>query len=166
MRQKIFAGTKIRHMREANALNQSAFPERNAILPSYLNQIENNQRPLTAPVLLALAQAYSVDIGAFVQEDSERLVSDLREALADPVFAGLVPNGQDLKTIAANVPWFAHAFLSMHVAFRRTGERLHMLDEVYASGQEGEGQPGVLMPYEEVRNFLHYRSNYFDNLDQ
>jgi predicted transcriptional regulator/transcriptional regulator with XRE-family HTH domain len=166
MRQKVFAGTKIRHLREANALNQSTFAERLGISPSYLNQIENNQRPLTAPVLLALAQAFSVDIGAFVQEDTERLVSDLREALADPVFAGLAPNGQDLKTIAANVPWFAHAFLSIHVAFRRTGERLHMLDEAYASGREGERQPGVLMPYEEVRDFLHYRSNYFDALDR
>ncbi len=166
MRQKIFAGSKIRHLREGNALNQSAFAERLGISPSYLNQIENNQRPLTAPVLLALAQAYSVDIGTFVQEDTERLVSDLREALADPIFTGIVPNGQDLKTIAANVPWFAHAFLSMHVSFRRTGERLHMLDEVYATGgQEGERQPGVLMPYEEVRDFLHYRSNYFDGLD-
>lgn len=166
MRQKIFAGSKIRHLRDTNALNQVAFAERLGISPSYLNQIENNQRPLTAPVLLALAQAFSVDIGAFVQEDTERLVSDLREALADPVFAGLVPNGQDLKTIAANVPWFAHAFLSMHVAFRRTGERLHMLDEVYASGEEGERAPGVLMPYEEVRDFLHYRSNYFQGLDE
>ncbi|MDR3463769.1 MAG: short-chain fatty acyl-CoA regulator family protein [Beijerinckiaceae bacterium] len=165
MRQKIFAGTKIRHLREGNSLNQGAFAERLGISPSYLNQIENNQRPLTAPVLLALAQTFSVDIGGFVHEDTERLVSDLREALADPVFAGLMPNGQDLKTIAANVPWFAHAFLSMHVAFRRTGERLHMLDEVYASGQEGERQPGVLMPYEEVRDFLHYRSNYFEGLD-
>ncbi len=166
MRQKIYAGGKIRHMREGNSLNQGAFAERLGISPSYLNQIENNQRPLTAPVLLALAQAFSVDIGTFVQEDSERLVSDLKEALADPVFAGLAPNGQDLKTIAANVPWFAHAFLNMHVAFRRTGERLHMLDEVYASGHEGGRQPGVLMPYEEVRDFLHYRSNYFDRLDE
>jgi predicted transcriptional regulator/transcriptional regulator with XRE-family HTH domain len=167
MRQKIFAGPKIRQLREANALNQVAFAERLGISASYLNQIESNQRPLTAQVMVALAQTFSIDVGAFAHEDTEKVMSDLKEALADPVFGGLSPNGQDLKTIINNVPWFAHAFLGLHVAFRRTGERLHALDEVYTSGgQEGDRTPGVLMPYEEVRDFLHYRSNYFEGLDQ
>ena len=166
MRQKIFAGAKIRHVRDAAGLNQATFAERVGISASYLNQIENNQRPLTAQVMVALAQTFSLDIGTFAHEDSEKIISDLREALADPVFGGVVPNGQDLKTIATNAPWFAHAFLGLHVAFRRVGERLHALDEVYATGQEGERAPGTLMPYEEVRDFLHYRSNYFDGLDQ
>ena len=150
MRQKIFAGLKMRGLREIAGLNQGVFAERLGISASYLNQIENNQRPLTAQVMVALAQNFSVDVGAFAHEDTEKLVSDLREALADPVFSGLVPNGQDLKTIVSNVPWFAHAFLGLHLAFRRTGERLHALDERYARNEEG-GPPGVLMPYEEVR---------------
>lgn len=165
MRQKIFAGLKMRGLRESAGLNQGLFAERLGISASYLNQIENNQRPLTAQVMVALAQNFSVDVGAFAHEDTEKLVSDLREALADPVFSSLVPNGQDLKTIVSNVPWFAHAFLNLHLAFRRTGERLHALDERYASNEEG-GPPGVLMPYEEVRDFLHWRSNYFEGLDR
>ena len=165
MRQKIFAGSKIRSLREMFGLNQSAFADRLGISPSYLNQIENNQRPLTAQVMVGLAQNFSVDVGAFAHEDTEKLASDVREALADPVFSGLVPNGQDLKTIVSNVPWFAHAFLNLHLAFRRTGERLHALDERYAKGED-DGPPNVLMPYEEVRDFLHYRSNYFAGLDE
>ena len=165
MRQKIFVGSKIRSLRETCGLNQGAFAERLGISPSYLNQIENNQRPLTAQVMVGLAQGFSVDVAAFAHEDTEKLVSDLREALADPVFSGILPNGQDLKTIVSNVPWFAHAFLNLHLAFRRTGERLHALDERYAKGGEN-GPPGVLMPYEEVRDFLHYRSNYFAGLDE
>ena len=165
MRQKLFAGPKIRHLREATTLNQLNFAERLGISASYLNQIENNQRPLTAPVMLALAQTFAVDVSTFAQEDADRIVSDLREAMADPVFAGVVPNGQDLKTIVGNAPWFAHAFLNLHMAFRRTGERLHAIDEVYA-GERDERPAGVLLPYEEVRDFLHYRSNYFDRLDE
>ena len=166
MRQKIFAGPKIRHMREASGLNQGAFAERIGISASYLNQIENNQRPLTAQVMVGLAQTFSVDVAAFAHEDTEKIVTDLRQALADPVFGAIVPNSQDLKTIVTNVPWFAQSFLTLHNAFRRTDERLLALDEVYASGQEGDRQPGVLMPYEEVRDFLHFRSNYFDGLDR
>ncbi len=165
MRQKLFAGPKIRHLREGAALNQLSFADRLGISASYLNQIENNQRPLTAQVMLALAQKFSVDVSAFAEEDTDKIVSDLREAMADPVFVGLVPNGQDLKTIVANAPWFAHAFLSLHMAFRRTGERLHAVDEVYAKDRDDRPM-GVMQPYEEVRDFLHYRSNYFDRLDE
>ncbi len=165
MRHKVFAGFKIRGLRDTCGLNQSAFAERLGISASYLNQIENNQRPLTAQVMVALAQSFSIDVATFAHEDTGKLASDLREALVDPVFSGLVPKGQDLKTIVSNVPWFAHAFLNLHLAFRRNGERLHALDEHYANGEETVS-PGVLMPYEEVRDFLHYRSNYFASLDE
>ena len=103
MRQKFFAGTQIRRLRESHGLTQASFAERLAISASYLNQIENNQRPVTAPVLLALAQSFSLNLTEFTQEDTEHLLHDLREALADPVFASITPNGQDLKAIAANI---------------------------------------------------------------
>jgi len=157
---------QVRRLRESQGLTQHAFAERLGISPSYLNQIESNQRPLTAPVLLAMAQAFSVSLADFAQEDTERVIGDLRQALADPVFMGLLPNGQDLKSIAANTPWFAHAFLSLHLAYRRAHERSQMLDEAFSTERtSAEQDPGALLPYEEVRNFLHYRGNYLHNLD-
>lgn len=167
MPQKLFAGTQIKRLRDNRGLTQGSFAERLGISASYLNQIENNQRPLTAPVLLGLAQAFSVNLSDFAADDSERLIADLKEALADPVFAGLVANGQDLKSIATNAAWFAHAFLGLYLAFRRSHERMRLLDEAISTEQTGIGpDSGTLLPYEEVRDFLHYRSNYFDRLDQ
>lgn len=167
MPQKLFAGNQIRRLRETHSLTQQGFAERLSISASYLNQIENNQRPLTAPILLGLAQAFSVNLNEFAPEDTGRLIADLKEALADRVFAGVIPNGQDLKTIATNAPWFAHAFLGLHLAFRRTNERIQMLDEAITTEHSGSGQElGPLLPYEEVRDFFHYRSNYFDGLDR
>ena len=167
MRQKFFAGTQIRRLRESQALTQASFAERLAISASYLNQMENNQRPVTAPVLLALAQTFSIDLTEFTQEDTEHLLHDLKEALADPIFASVTPNMQDLKAIAANMPWFAHAFLDLHLSFRRTNERTQLLNEAVSSGRVGsEQEPAVLLPYEEVRDFFHYRANYFDGLDR
>ncbi len=156
---------QVRRLREAQGLPQNAFAERLGISASYLNQIESNQRPLTAPVLLQLAQAFSINLADFGQEDTDRLIGDLRQALADPVFAGLLPNSQDLKTIAANTPWFAHAFLSLHLAFRRANERTQILHEAFASERPSEQDSNALLPYEEVRNFLHYRGNYLHGLD-
>jgi len=166
MPRKIFAGAKIRRLREGQSLTQAAFAERVGLSASYLNQIENNQRPLTAPVLLALAQSFSVDLNDFAQEESDRLITDIKEALADPVFGGLTPNQRDLKAIASNAPWLAHALLDLHGAYRRVNERLQMVDEAFAVGRDQSSGSQASLPYEEVRDFFHYQGNYLDALDR
>src|SRR6266568_5070475 len=146
MPRKIFAGAKIRRLREGQSLTQAAFAERVGLSASYLNQIENNQRPLTAPVLLALAQSFSVDLNDFAQEESDRLITDIKEALADPVFGGLTPNQRDLKAIASNAPWLAHALLDLHGAYRRVNERLQMVDEAFAVGRDQSPDSEASLP--------------------
>ena len=59
---KLFIGRKIRELREAGRLTQAGFAERIGISTSYLNQIENNQRPVSAAVLLSLAETFRIDI--------------------------------------------------------------------------------------------------------
>lgn len=43
---KLFIGRKIRELRDANRATQAQFAERIGISTSYLNQIENDQRPV------------------------------------------------------------------------------------------------------------------------
>ena len=50
-----------------------------------------NNRPISTTVVLALAQEFGMDVTEISTGDSERLVSDMREALADPVFADMMP---------------------------------------------------------------------------
>ncbi|OYZ91395.1 MAG: hypothetical protein B7Y01_02150, partial [Xanthobacter sp. 17-67-6] len=78
MRQKVFAGHAVRRLREKLGLKQSELAHRLGVSPSYVNQIESNQRPLTASVLIAISRTFSVDITAFGAEDLDRLVADLR----------------------------------------------------------------------------------------
>ncbi|TIU13632.1 MAG: helix-turn-helix transcriptional regulator, partial [Mesorhizobium sp.] len=59
--QKIFAGPRIRRIRSAKGLTQTAMAEGLGISPSYLNLIERNQRPLTVQLILRLASVYKVD---------------------------------------------------------------------------------------------------------
>ncbi|MCB2080921.1 MAG: helix-turn-helix transcriptional regulator, partial [Novosphingobium sp.] len=68
---------KVRELREANKATQAAFAERLGISTSYLNQIENNQRPVSAAVLLSLAEKFQIDIGSISTGDSDRLLSAL-----------------------------------------------------------------------------------------
>jgi transcriptional regulator with XRE-family HTH domain len=158
---KLFVGRNIKAIRQENKLTQANFADQLGISTSYLNQIENNQRHLTATVLLALAEKFAVDITTLSEDDSDRLLADMAEALADPLFGGEAPNVQDLKLVSQNAPAVAKAFLSMHQALRHAGEQLAELDDTL----ERSGALTDPTPYEEVRDFFHYLDNYVHELD-
>lgn len=159
---KLYAGAKLRETRTRLGLTQKEFAARLGISLPYLNQMENNNRPLSTAVVVALAREFGMDVTELSAGDSERLVSDLREALADPVFAAAMPALPDLRLVAANAPGFARAFLDLHRAYREGHERLASLDE--ALGHEGSSLRAS--PWEEVRDFFHYCDNYIDAVDR
>ncbi|WP_121631616.1 helix-turn-helix domain-containing protein [Tropicibacter alexandrii] len=160
--QKLYAGAKLRDIRTRLSLTQKDFATKLGISLPYLNQMENNNRPVSTTVVLSLAQEFGFDVTELGQGDAERLVSDMREALADPVFGEAAPQLADLRLTASNAPALARAFLALHRAYRQTHERLASLDE--ALGREGaQLQPS---PWEEVRDFFHYCDNYIDAVDR
>ena len=159
---KLFAGARIRNLRQKENLTQRGFAERLGVSTSYLNQLENNQRPLSAAVILAMVDQFEVDIARFASDESDRVITDLREVLVDPIFGQERPSLQELKIVTSNTPEFAHAFLALHRAYQGAKERLASLDDAL----QREEQPLAPTPYEEVRDFFHYRDNYIDWLDR
>ncbi|MBY6067003.1 DUF2083 domain-containing protein [Leisingera aquaemixtae] len=159
--QKLYAGAKLREMRQRLDLTQKDFAAKLGVSLPYLNQMENNNRPVSTTVVLALAQEFGMDVTELSAGDSERLVSDMREAMADPVFADDAPPLADLRLTASNAPALARAFLALHRAYRQTHERLASLDE--ALGREDARIQAS--PWEEVRDFFHYCDNYIDAVD-
>ncbi|MGB3416604.1 MAG: short-chain fatty acyl-CoA regulator family protein [Mesorhizobium sp.] len=158
---KLYIGRKIREIRDSHKATQSAFAERIGISTSYLNQIENNQRPVSASVLLALAENFQIDIGAMALGDDDRLLSAMAEALADPLFDGYKPSLQELKLVTQNAPGLAHALIACHQAYRRNSEQLASFDDAL-------GRSSTLTEpssYEEVRDFFHFVDNYIHELD-
>lgn len=158
---KVFAGAKIRSLRAGHGLTQSQLAAKLDISPSYLNQIENNQRPLTAAVMLALAEGFDLDLSTLTADKSDRLLAGLREAMADPVFGEDIPSLMELKTVSTNTPDLAQAMLRLYEAYRKANERLSSLDDVMTRDPAGPAQTA----YEEVRDFFHYANNYIDPLD-
>ena len=160
--QKLYAGAKLREMRTRLTLTQREFASKLGVSLPYLNQMENNNRPISTTVVLALAQEFGMDVTELSTGDSERLVSDMREALADPVFADALPPLADLRLTASNAPALARAFIELHRTYRQTHERLASLDE--ALGREDARIQAS--PWEEVRDFFHYCDNYIDAMDR
>ncbi len=160
--QKLYAGAKLRELRGRLALTQKAFAEKLGVSLPYLNQMENNNRPISTAVVLGLAQEFGFDVTELQSGDEARLVSDMREALADPVFTGPAPGLADLRLAASNAPTLARAFLDLHAAYRQSHERLASLDEALGR-EDARIRPS---PWEEVRDFFHYCDNYIDAVDR
>ena len=160
--QKLYAGVKLRELRGRLGLTQKTFAEKLGVSLPYLNQMENNNRPVSTAVVLSLAQEFGFDVTELQSGDEARLISDMREALADPVFTGSAPSVADLRLVASNAPTMARALLDLHAAYRQTHERLASLDEALGR-EDARLQPS---PWEEVRDFFHYCDNYIDAVDR
>jgi predicted transcriptional regulator/transcriptional regulator with XRE-family HTH domain len=160
--QKLYAGGKLRELRTKIGLTQKDFAARVGVSLPYLNQMENNNRPVSTTVVLALASEFGLDVTELNSGDGERLVSDLREALSDPVFAGKMPPIADIRLTASNAPAMAHALLELHQQYRQSHERLASLDEALGR-EDARAAPS---PWEEVRDFFHYCDNYIDAVDR
>ncbi|TDT75030.1 hypothetical protein BDE40_1754 [Litoreibacter halocynthiae] len=159
---KLYAGTKLRELRTRIGLTQKAFAAKLGVSLPYLNQMENNNRPVSTSVVLAMASEFGFDVTELSSGDAERMVTDMAEALSDPIFAEIAPPLADLRLAASNAPALSRAFIELHRAYRQSHERLASLDEVL--GQEATNlQPS---PWEEVRDFFHYCDNYIDAVDR
>ncbi|MBN9304679.1 MAG: Cro/Cl family transcriptional regulator [Devosia sp. 67-54] len=159
---KVFAGARLRALREQHRLTQAELAARLDISPSYVNQLESNQRPLTAAVMVALTGAFNLDLASLTADSSDRLLADLREVLADPVFGETVPNLSELKAAALNAPDISRALLQLYESYRKASERLASADAALLR----DPSAGIQTAYEEVRDFFHYADNYIDPLDR
>ncbi|MEU4203669.1 short-chain fatty acyl-CoA regulator family protein [Streptomyces sp. NPDC026294] len=159
---KIYAGARLRRLREERGFSQAALARVLAISPSYLNQMEHDSRPLTVPVLLRLTETFGVDPGFFSERDTSRMLADLREALADELAAGRV-SPTDLSELASRQPAVASVLLGLG---RRNLALTERLAEV-AEGRDGGGtDPAApLSPHEEIREFFYRRQNYLHEAD-
>jgi hypothetical protein len=158
---KLYIGKKIRDLRLANRATQAHFADRIGISVSYLNQIENNQRPVSASVLLSLAEKFKLDLSDISASEGDRLLSVLSETLSDPLFSEFSPSPHELKLVAQNAPAIAHALIACHQAYRHKSEQLASVDDTLGRAPELSG----MTPYEEVRDFFHFLDNYVHDLD-
>ncbi|WP_442579040.1 helix-turn-helix domain-containing protein [Mesorhizobium sp. ASY16-5R] len=162
--QKIFAGPRIRRIRNAKGLTQTAMAEGLGISPSYLNLIERNQRPLTVQLILKLATVYKVDPEE-LQGEARGSIAGLREVFADPLLAAELPGEQELVEMAEAAPNMSAGVIKLYRAYREQAARLSDLNDLMAH----EGRAGAIsaarMPLDAVRDALERRPNHFATLE-
>ena len=163
--QKIFAGPRIRRIRNARGLTQTAMAEGLGISPSYLNLIERNQRPLTVQLILKLASAYHVE-PEDLQVEAAGSIAALREVFSDPLLAGELPGDQELVEIADAAPNASAAVIKLYRAYREQAERLSDLSELLAREGRATTLSSARLPIDEVRETFERRPNHFASLEE
>lgn len=159
--QRIFAGALLRHLRERRGMMQAELAQQLAISPSYLSQLEHDDRPLTPRLIERVATLFPLEWQDFPGQDTEHLSHLLREAADDPIFDGPLPP-EVIARLAEQQPAFARRFVELHGALRRANQRLEMVDEAIAIDTDQSAR----LPWEEVRDWFHLSNNYVDPIDR
>jgi predicted transcriptional regulator len=157
-RTRLYAGEQLRALRGAQGINQAAMAARLGISVSYLSQLENGERPLTAVVAGALRRTWPAALAAIEGEAPARRLGALADALADPALAPLLPEAA--ARLAEERPEIADRLVALHAAKRAAEERLAIAEETMTTGASAR------MPWEAIRDWFHEAGNYIDPLDR
>ncbi len=147
---KLIAGPPIRRLRRRLGLSQAAMAEMLGISPSYLNLVERNNRPVSASLLVALAEQFDFDPRTLAAAEPGGGADAIRRRLADPLFADLEVDRAEVDEWLAAAPGGAEAFAR---AFDRGG-----------AGGGGASVAGP-DPLSEVRREIERWRNHFGDLD-
>src|SRR4051794_34306906 len=157
---KLYLGRQMRRLRRELGLNQSAMAAEIGVSPSYLNHLERNQRPVTAAVLLRLAEAYEVDLRSFAAEGGEGTgVDQLAEIFADPMLGGYAVPRYELVEMADNAPAAADAVSRLYAALV---EMRRLPPDADAEAES----PAALSPQAWVRDHIQAQRNHFPALEE
>ena len=161
---KTFLGVKLKTLREQRGLTQAALAQLLDLSPSYLNQLENNQRPLSVPVLLRLQSSLGIDLQVFSDDDEARLTAQLQAVMAEAAGDTVVAQAE-LRSLAQQMPALAQVVIRMHRRGRDAEDRLASLAATHGD-RAGHLAPSARQPHEEVRDFFYQRHNHFAALDE
>jgi predicted transcriptional regulator/transcriptional regulator with XRE-family HTH domain len=164
---KMFMGVRLRRLREERGLNQVGLAQALGLSPSYLNQLEQNQRPLTVPVLLKINAVFGIDVQVFSEDDEARLTAGMREVLADATPEHAVSLAE-MREVAANMPAVARSLIALHQRYRATVEQMEALAGAASAGGDARGSAPAPSPmsFEDVRDFFFAHRNYIGVLDE
>jgi predicted transcriptional regulator/transcriptional regulator with XRE-family HTH domain len=162
---KIFAGARVRRLRNRLGVTQTEMAQSLGISPSYLNLIERDQRPLTVQVLLKLSSAFEVDVAELSGEGDAATLDALKEVFADPLLASELPSASELVELGEVAPNAARAIVRLHEAWREALARLSDLSTSLADRDGAAPEASGRLPFDRVTAYFEGASPWFAELE-
>ncbi len=155
---KLFLGARLKRLRRERGQSQAAMAADLGISASYLNHLERNQRPITAPVLLRLAEAFDIDIKAFASDGGETAGAEqLGEIFSDPMLSDLGVTRYELVELADNAPVVADGVVRLYTALRELQRR--------PADETAPDPRALITPETWVRDYIQAQRNHFPDLE-
>lgn len=154
---KSFVGPKLRQLRRQHNRTQAQLAKQLGVSAAYVNLLENNQRSLTVPVLMALSDVYGLDARSFIQTNEAEHLSELRSMVRDPVFSGDVPDLQELRAALSHAPQMVDRFRQLYQDYHRLADHIQ--------SAQLEGERNVALPEEQIYQFFKTNRNHFPSLE-
>ena len=154
----MFSGARLRRLRKEHGLTQVALARTLNLSTSYVNQLENDQRPITVPVLVALAERFDLPSNYFSPDSDARLVADLSDVLADD-------SGDRARRSRNWWPGCPRWAGSWSTCTGDCGTPPRNWRPAQPRQRETSRPAQRPMPFEEVRDFFYDRKNYIGELD-
>ncbi|WP_340646428.1 short-chain fatty acyl-CoA regulator family protein [Phenylobacterium sp.] len=160
---RLYVGPSLRRLRRDLGLTQADMAGDLEVSASYVALLERNHRPLSAEMLLRLAQTYKLDMSTLAGTSGADETARLQAVLKDPMFADIDLPALETADLAGNFPGITEALLRLYTTYRE--EQLALADrgaETHETGGEGGDATD---PVAESRRFLAARRNSFPTLD-
>jgi hypothetical protein len=157
---RLYVGPSLKRLRRDLGLTQADMAADLDISASYVALLERNHRPLSAEILVRLAQTYKLDMAALAGKGGAEDALKLQAVLKDPIFADIDLPSLETADIATNFPGIIEALLRLYTAYQE--EQLALADR----GVEADGAGDASDPVAEARRFLAARNNSFPSLDE
>jgi predicted transcriptional regulator/DNA-binding XRE family transcriptional regulator len=155
---KLYLGPRLRVLRRELGLNQTRMAEELGVSPSYLNHLERNQRPLTAQMLLRLANTYDIDIRDFTAAATDGGASDLSEILSDSLVRDIGIARDEVLEVAENYPGVGEAVARF---YRALSDLRRLPGDVAA----GAAPAPLVAPLDWLREMVARAGNHFAEID-
>lgn len=160
---RLYVGPSLRRLRRDLGLTQADMAADMDVSASYIALLERNHRPLSAEMLLRLAQTYKLDMAALAAGGGAVDTARLQAVLKDPMFADLDLPALETADVTTNFPGITEALLRLYTAYRE--EQIALADRGAEARTGGDPGPDAADPVAESRRFLEARRNSFPVLD-
>lgn len=160
---KLFLGARLKRLRRELGLTQTRMAEDVGVSPSYLNLLERNQRPVTAQVLLRLAEAYDLNLRSLTSDSDSADTTGLAEVFSDQMFRDLGVARHEIAEVADSSPGVSEAIVRLYRAYLDQ----RRLTDLGAIGRPEEGAPAAsVVPSDWVRDYIQAQKNHFPELEE
>lgn len=158
---KTFVGPQLRQLRRERNQSQAEMAKALGVSAAYVNMLEGNQRSLSVRMLMALSEAYQVDLRKLVKDPPRNLLVDARNILRDPMFADDGPDLQELRAAIDHAPHLVECFVKLHATHATTLDKILRENEGGSRDAFLEATPETL-----IYNYFRSNNNYFDVLER